>query len=405
MKLSLFIASRYLIAKKSIKAINIISGISVIGVLVSSASLIAILSFYNGLENLILSMYSQVSTSLKIEPAQGKTFIPSEALRNLQSHPQVRSYAEVLEEKVLIRYDDKQFIGQLKGVDSLYFEQWRGDSLLFHGDFVLRDAGQSYAVLGAKLDAHLGFSLEHQEYYLQVFAPKKGVSPGAAPQDQFNERRITASGVMASHPEIDELMIVPLPFAREVLGEEERITSVEINTHDPEQIKNLQKEWQALLGPELLVKDREAQNPTLYKIIRSEKWAIFAIISFTGLIAILNIVASLTMLVIEKKKDIVILKGLGASEKLIQQIFFFEGMMIALLGCLAGLVVGYLLCWSQITFGWLKFSQADQLIVETYPVEMRWSDFALVFFTILLVSSLVSAIASRLSLRQSARLS
>jgi lipoprotein-releasing system permease protein len=405
MKLALFIASRYLIAKKSVKAINIISGISVIGVLVSSASLIAILSFYNGLENLILALYSQVSTEIKIEPSKGKTFLPTEVLRQIEQHPKVRTYAPILEEKALIQYDDKQIVAQLKGVDEDYFDQWKSDSVLYRGDFMLYAEGQPLAVLGAKLDADLGFTLQDQTYFLQVFAPKKGAQPGASPTEQFIERRISASGVMGGHPEIDNLMIVPMSFAREVLGTEEGLTSIEINSHDPAQLSALRDELQQRLGPDYLVKDREGQNPSLYKIIRSEKWVIFAIISFTGLIAILNIVASLTMLVIEKKKDIVVLKGLGASEALIQRVFFLEGMLISLIGCVAGLLIGYLLCWSQITFGWLKFSQADQLIVETYPVEMRWSDFALVFTTILVVSAIVSAIASRLSLRQTMRLS
>src|SRR5690606_19845886 len=154
-----------------------------------------------------------------------------------------------------------------------------------------------------------------------------------------------------------------------------------------------------------VVKNREQQNPTLYKIVRTEKWAVFVIIAFTGIIALFNIVGSLTMLVIDKKKDISVLMGLGASNSLIRRIFFYEGLLISLIGCVAGLVLGLLFCLSQQAFGWVRFGEGENLITEVYPVDIRYSDFVLVFLTVFVISALISLVSSLLSVKQTVRLS
>ena len=407
MKLAFYFAKRYFFSKKSIHAINIISGISVIGVLVSSAALITILSFYNGLEKLILSMYSSVAPELLVEPSRGKLFDPEshDKLWEWADHPEVASFQPVLEEKVLVQYGDFRFIARLKGVGDRYLETWLADSMLFHGDFVIRDQGRDLAVIGHAVDRSLGVSLMDQQAPLELFSPRKGVSVRANPAEEFNVQTIVASGVMGGHEEINDLIVVPMDFARDLFGEYVGISAIEINLKPGTKSSTIHQELKTALGPDLNVLNREEQNPTLYKIIRSEKWAIFAILTFTGFIAVLNIIGSLTMLVIDKRKDIAVLKGMGANDRLISRIFFLEGMLISMIGCVTGLLIGLAVSYSQERFGWLKFSQADGLIVDTYPVDIRYSDVLLVFFTVTLVAIFVSYLSSRLSVKQNERLS
>lgn len=407
MKLAYYFAKRYFFSKKSINAIHIISGISMVGVLVSSASLIAILSFYNGLENLLLSMFSSVASEIRIEPAKGKVFQPEsyEALVKWSQDDRIASFEPVLQEKVLLQYGDNQFIAQLKGVEETFTKTWETDSILYNGDFKIREYGKDYAVIGQAVDRALQVSLVDKLEPITVFSPRKGAVNSLNPAEEFNVQYISPSGVMGGHDEINDLIIVPLSFARDVLGEYDGVSAIEINIKPHKDVKTVYKRLKEELSPELLVLSREEQNPTLYKIIRSEKWAIFAILTFTGFIAVLNIIGSLTMLVIDKRKDIAVLKGMGADNRLISRIFFIEGMMIALIGSISGLAIGFLISYSQQRYGWLKFSQADQVVVDTYPVDIRATDFVLVFLTVFVVSLLVSWLASRLSIRQTERLS
>ncbi|PPL01737.1 FtsX-like permease family protein [Parapedobacter indicus] len=405
MNIALYFAKRYLRSKKTINAVNIISGISVVGVLVSSASLIVILSFYNGLENLIFSMYSSFTPELRIEPREGKGFAVDSVLADrLKKFPEVRAYREVLQERVLLRYGDAQYIATLKGTTADHALQSM-DTLLQDGRFILHQGNIDYAVMGARVQGTLGISLQDESRRIEVFSPRKGVKPGINPAEEFTMRTIRPVGVLEYQQEFDDLLIVPLSFAREVLGEFSQVSAIEINLLPGSNTTAVQKQLAQQVGSGFVVKNREQQNPTLYKIVRTEKWAVFIIIAFTGIIAIFNIVGSLTMLVIDKKKDISVLMGLGAGNDLIRRIFFVEGLLISLTGCVAGLVLGFLFCLSQQTFGWIRFGEAENLVTDTYPVDIRATDFLLVFLTVFVVSALISLVSSRLSVKQTVRLS
>ncbi|MEC3881528.1 FtsX-like permease family protein [Parapedobacter sp. 10938] len=407
MNTALYFAKRYLFSKKTVNAVNIISGISVVGVLVSSASLIIILSFYNGLEKLVLSMFGAFAPELRIEPATGKGFVADSVLRGLlKSRTDVHSYRDVLQERVLLRYGDAQYIATIKGVSTDSTMPQHLDTLLQRGHFALHHSGEDYAVMGARVQGMLGVSLDDESRLIEVFSPRKGGTPGGLnPTDDFTMRTIRPSGVLQYQPEFDDLLIVPLAFAREVVGEYSRVSAIELNLVPGSDITKVQRELSAALGDNYVIKDREQQNPTLYKIVRTEKWAVFVIIAFTGIIALFNIVGSLTMLVIDKKKDISVLMGLGANNGLIRRIFFYEGLLISLIGCVAGLVLGLLFCLSQQAFGWVRFGEGENLITEVYPVDIRYSDFLLVFLTVFVISALISLVSSRLSVKQTVRLS
>ncbi len=406
MNLALYFAKRYLFSKKTINAVNIISGISVVGVLVSSASLIVILSFYNGLERLIFSMYSAFTPELRIEPSKGKGFTVDSALRErIQMLPGVHTYREVLQERVLLRYGEAQYIATLRGTTADADLPNAMDTLMLDGRFVLQQGAEDYAVMGARIQGMLGASLSDESRRIEVFSPRKDAKSSLNPADAFTMRTIRPAGVLTYQQEFDDLLVVPMHFAREVLGEFAQVSAIEINLNPHRNLRSVQRELTDLLGERFLVKDREQQNPTLYKIIRTEKWAVFFIIAFTGIIAIFNIVGSLTMLVIDKKKDISVLMGLGADHGLIRRIFFFEGLLISLMGCVAGLALGFLFCISQQAFGWIRFGNAENLVTDVYPVDIRAIDFLLVFLTVFVISALISLVSSRLSVKQTVRLS
>ncbi|WP_134088971.1 FtsX-like permease family protein [Olivibacter sp. XZL3] len=394
-----FIAKRYLFSKKSVNAINVISAISMIGVLVASGALIVILSVYNGLEGLVLSMYSSFSSELRIEPASGKVFKEDVAVfQQIKKDPRILNYSCVLQEKVLLRYKDYQYIASMKGVDSSYELNKPSASLLWDGEFVLQQNGIDYAVLGAGAYSNLGVSLNNILAEVEVFSPKKGVRSALNPADEFNVRNIAPVGVFKAQQELDDLLIVPLDFAREVLGEYEEVSAIEINLKKGIGLARVQQDIQKLLGDRFVVKNRVEQNPGLYKLLNSEKWMVFFILAFVLVIAAFNIVGSLTMLVIDKQKDVAVLNSLGAPNSLIKRIFFLEGIFISMIGCIGGLVLGAVFCMIQEKFGLVRMGTST-IASDVYPVAMRWGDFLLVFLTVLLVSGTASAISSRLSVR------
>lgn len=399
MNTPLFIAKRYLFSKKSVNAINIISGISTLGVLVGSAALIIILSVFNGFEQLILNMFSVLSPELRIEPANGKMFDPKHIDRlALKQDPSVLHYSEVLQEKVLLRYGENQYIATLKGMDLDDAKPKGLNSLLEYGNDNLQDDEHANAVIGAALHAYLGINLDREWQKISVYSPKKEAVNSFNPADEFNVRQVSAIGILQAQPQFDDFLFVPLAVAQDVLGEKIELSAIEIDLIKGVDIKSFQNKLRAKLGETFLVKNRGEQNPSLYKILNSEKWAIFLILTFVVVIAILNIIGSLTMLVIDKQKDILVLQSLGANQSFIKKIFFAEGMFISLIGCLLGMLIGLIFCVVQIKYGLIKMEGAD-LISEVYPVALKGSDFVLVFGTVFTISTIASFVSSRLSLR------
>jgi len=405
MNTPLFIAKRYLFSKKSVNAINIISSISTLGVLVGSAALIIILSVFNGFEMLILNMYSAFTPEMRIEPAQGKSFVPDSLLdRTLKSDPRVLHYTEILQEKVLLRYGQNQYIAVLKGEAPNSMQSAISDSLINEGAYKLKDGNADYAVVGAGVQAYLGVSLEREDLLLSVYSPRKDAINSINPAEEFNVRNIVPVGVMVAQPQFDDVVIVPISFAREVLGEYEKISAIEIDLKHGVDQRAFKKELTRLVGNDFLVKDRAQQNPTLYKVLNSEKWAIFFILTFVLIIAIFNIIGSLTMLVIDKKKDIAVLKSLGAGYSFIKNIFFAEGMFISIFGCIIGMTLGLAFCVLQKKFGLIKMEGAE-LVTSVFPVELKVMDFVLVFLTVTLISLIASFVSSRLSVKGEEQLS
>lgn len=402
LKVPLLFAVRYLFSKKSVNAINIISIISVVGVFVSTAALVIVLSFYNGMEKFILSMYSSFAPHFRIEPQKGKMFDADTApFLALKDNPEVRSYSEVIEDKVLIQYESKQYVGLIKGVSPESLHNHHEEEILQAGQYLIEADSSSYAVIGAQIQANLQVPISGFYNNIQLYFPRKDISmSNINPLEDFNIRHIDVVGVLTYQPEFDNLVLAPITYVRDLLGETKAISAVELYLHREDKVGRLQSHIQQSLGDEFVVKNKQQQNPTLYKTIKSEKWIVFFILTFIGIIAIFNIVGSLTMLVIDKKEDMKILQSLGAERQMIERIFFMEGIFIALIGGVIGIVVGYFFCWLQETFGFIRTGAEEGSLIDVYPIDMRANDFLLVFLTVVLLSVLVSYFSSKLSVKE-----
>ena len=399
MNTPVFIAKRYLFSKKSVNAINFISGISMLGVFVGSAALIIILSVFNGFESLVLSMYNKLTPEIRIEPEKGKTFNPDSAyFTALKKDPRIANYTEVLQEKALLRYGQAQYIGLVKGVSEDFVQGKHLDSALTEGAFILKSDDQNYAVIGAAVQAYLTVNVKDDFRDLEIYSPRKGGGVAMNPADEFVLRTIHPVGVFEPQQQFDDMVLVPLDFAKELFGEENKVSAIEINLKSEDLVAAFQKDLKKALGDNFIVKNRIQQNQLLYKILTSEKWAIFLILTFVLIIAIFNIIGSLTMLVIDKRKDIAILNSMGASPRLVRSIFFMEGMMISMIGCVAGISTGLIFCLLQQRFGFITMNEAN-MAIDAYPIALKGMDFILVSITVLSISAIASIISSRLSVK------
>ncbi|RZK41634.1 MAG: ABC transporter permease [Pedobacter sp.] len=402
MNTAFYIARRYLFAKKSTNAINIISTISVVGVFVGTTALIIILSVFNGFENVVLKMFNTVTPQILILPAKGKTFDPNlQYLKQLKDNDKIYSYTEVLSENALVSYRDKQSPALVKGVSNDFLKNKGLDTITTEGHFVIENDAGPNAVVGSVLQAYLGVEPADPFDKLKIYSPKKGlVKPSLNSMDDFVTLSIAPSGVFDLQQDLDNTVIVPIAFARELFVEAKKISSIEINLNLNEDADKLKKEIEAGLGETFVVKNRIEQNQALYNVLGSEKWMVYIILTFILIIAIFNIIGSLTMLVIEKLKDIAVLNSLGAGKKLIRRIFLLEGMMITLSGCILGLIVGFVFCILQQKYGFVKMGEATLLTTNAYPIGLKWSDFLLVFITVSFFSLIASSLASNLSVKR-----
>jgi lipoprotein-releasing system permease protein len=372
-----------------------------LGVLVGSAALIIILSVFNGLEKVILSLYSNFTPELKIEPARGKTFDPNSTYFNaLKKDKSIVSYTQVLEEKALIQYGNRTFIGTVKGVSDDFLKGKQLDSTIQTGSFTLKDSNNNfYGVIGSTIQGSLGISLKNQFNLLQIFSPKRTAGNSTNPLNDFVFRSIMPSGVFAIQQDFDDIIITPIEFTRDLLDEPNKVSSLEINFKPGTDLNDMQDEITEKAGSNFVVKNRKEQNTELYKTINYERWSIFMILVFVMIIAIFNIIGSLTMLVMDKRQDIAILTSLGANKQLIQGIFFFEGMMISVIGCIIGIVLGFIICLIQQQFNLIKMGSKTS-VLDAYPVAFNISDFGLVFLTVIAIAVIASGISARLSVKR-----
>ncbi len=393
MNFPFYIAQRYLLAKKSHNLINIISWISVVGVAVGAFALIVVLSVFNGFELVIGQLVQRTTPDLLVEPRQGKWINRNQTmLSELADMQGVAHLVEVVEEDALFRFGDKQHIGRLKAVGSNYSETGILDSLLVEGS-AQTESGQVFqAVAGAGVAWSLGLQSTTRLPVIQVYVPGNEAAASLAADPGFEVASIAVGGVFASQQDVDaQLVFVPLRFAQQLLALDNQVSYLEIYVRSDKDLKTVQKDAQALLGASFTVKDQIQQQETLYNIMKSEKGAIFIILTFILFMATFNVVGSLAMLIVDKQRDTEILKQLGASSKRIRDIFFIEGLLISLAGGMAGLLVGTFVVWLQETFGLIQLgNESGAFVINAYPVDFRFLDFLLVFLTVFVIGSVSS---------------
>jgi lipoprotein-releasing system permease protein len=380
-------------------AINIISGISMTGVLFGTGALIILLSVFNGFEKVILSLYSNFTPEIKIEAQLGKTFDPNTPyFSSLHKDARLFSYTEVLQERALIKYSNRTYIATIKGVSDEFLRNTRLDSTIQNGSFTLKSNGRDYAVIGTTVQSGLGMDINNEFLPLNILSPKHMVVNSPNPLDQFNSDNIYASGVFSIQQDFDDIVVVPISFLRQHLDKPQDVSSIELNYKPGTDLEAVQDEIQDKIGDRFTVKNRTQQDIELYKTLNFERWSIFMILTFVLIIAIFNIIGTLTMLVIDKKKDIAVLTSLGANKQIIKGIFFCEGMMISLVGCIAGMILGLTFCILQQRFSLIKMG-SRMSVIDAYPIDIKLSDFGLVFLTVGIISVIASAISAQLSIK------
>jgi lipoprotein-releasing system permease protein len=380
MKAQYFIALRYLFAKKKRNAINIISGIAMLAFAVCTAALIIILSTMNGFEALIFSMYNKFNPEIKIALVEGKVFEEKAVEAKLKNIQGIQFISPVLEDNAVIRNRDYQTVCTIKGVDSAYFAKTGMKSQITEGEALISKNNINYVILGAGISQKVNANINGPFSLLSFITPKRGDYSVGDP-DAINQMEIEPSGVITMDETVNNRYVyVPLQFARELFEREQMLTSIELKLKDPNAVESTIEKIQETLGPKYKVQNRMQQQASLYKMFKSEKWASYAILTFILLIAAFNALGSLTMLVIEKQSDIKTLTGMGANHSFIRTIFFSNGVLIALIGCLIGLIFGIGMVWAQQEYGFVKLTGA---IVESYPVKLILNDVLLVSGTAL----------------------
>jgi ABC-type lipoprotein release transport system permease subunit len=377
-----FIAKRYLFSKKSHNAINIISGIAVTGVCIGTLALVIVLSAFNGLADLVESLYNSFDSDIHITLKQGKIFsADSPELTELKKLKGVAYYTEIVEGNALLKFSDKQCIATIKGVDNQFRPMSGFDTLVREGKF---DLTRNNIVIGKGIGLVLQTGPSDMFSPVSIFAPKRGTVNSLNPEDGLNELKVYTAGTFSINNEFDDkYVIMGIDKARTLFDFKNELTSVELALEKNTDKAAVQKEIEKILGGKYVVKNREQQNELLYKTLRSEKVWTFIILFFILIIATFNVIGSLTMLIIEKKKDITILHNMGADIQLIRRIFLVEGMLITFIGAFSGIFLGTLICWLQQTFSFVKFDEG--YVVDAYPVSFHLADFVLIISSVMLI--------------------
>ncbi|MDR1678210.1 MAG: FtsX-like permease family protein [Prevotellaceae bacterium] len=386
MKLPFYIARRYLFSKKSHNAINIVSAISAGGVLVGTMALVCVLSVFNGFGSVVEGLFSAFDPDLKITLVQGKSFsVEENEIQAVREMKEVICFTEVLQENAMLRYKDKQTPGVVKGVSDDFSRMTNIKQIIVAGNFLLHDNAFNYGVAGLGLAGTLGVAPYFSDP-VYIYAPRRDATINLAdPTTGFSTDYAFVSAVFSvQQPEYDEKMfIVPIEMTRELYQyPPDAVTNIELKIDSTADFSAVKERIGQTLGTKFKVLDRYEQQEDYFRIMKVEKWIAFFILGFILLIAIFNIIGSLSMLIIDKTDDIRTLRNLGASEQLIRQIFLFEGWLISLLGAIIGIAVGSALCLLQQHFGFIQLPGSENFAIKAYPVLLEWSDVLAVLVTV-----------------------
>lgn len=407
MNFPFFIARRYLFSKKSTHVINVISSISVIGVAVATMALVIVLSVFNGFHDLVASLFTSFDPQLKVVPVEGKT-APSDdpILTQIRLLPEVDVATETVEDQALAIYQGKQAMVKIKGVEDNFSELSHIIDILYgDGTYSLHAANLEYGILGIRLAQTMGIGAQW-DGYLKIYAPKKeGQLDLSNPGEGFVADSLNSPGVLFSvrQSKYDKNYIVTsIAFARNLFGQQGMLSDLEIRLKEGSDLNAVKAEMQKIAGTKYKVLDRFEQQEDTFKIMSIEKLMAYIFLTFILVVACFNIIGSLSMLIIDKKNDVVTLRNLGANDKQITRVFLFEGRMIAVIGAVIGIGLGLLLCLLQQQYGFVRLGESEgSFIVDAYPVSVHYTDVAIIFVTVIAVGWLavwypVRALSKRL---------
>ena len=391
MNFPFYIARRYLFSKKSTNAINVISGISVVGVAVASMALVVTLRVFNGFHDMVASFFTQLDPQLKITPAKGKTAASNDyTLMRIRQLDEVAVATDVLEDQALAVYGDRQQMVTIKGVDDNYDKLTHIRQILEgDGDYALHAADMNYGILGLGVAYQLGIGYTYREP-LKIYAPRReGQINMANLQDGFVEDELYSPGVLFSikQGKYDKRYIITaIQFTRNLFDRDGELTSLELRLKPGSNFEHVKAKVQEMAGTRFVVRDRYEQQEDTFRIMKVEKLMAYIFLTFILVIACFNIIGSLSMLMIDKRNDVVTLRNLGASDRQIIRIFLFEGRMISAIGAVIGIAIGLLLCLLQQQFGLIGLGSTEgSFVVDAYPVSVHPWDIVVVFFTVLAV--------------------
>lgn len=393
MNFPFYIARRYLFSKKSHNAINVISAISVCGVALATLALVCTLSVFNGFQDLVASFFTAFDPELKITAVRGKVFDGQDPrVLALKQLPEVAVYSESLEDNAMVQYQGRQAMAVIKGVEDNFDRLTPIDSILFgRGSLTLHDEVADYAIPGIQLLSALGSGIRFLDP-LEIYAPKRGAKVNVAnPSAAFVSGNLFSSGLVfaVNQEKYDaSYILTSLAFARRLFQYDTEVSSVNLRLKPDADIDAVKRKLQDRLGEEFRVQDRYEQQADTYRIMRVEKLISYLFLTFILVIACFNVIGSLSMLIIDKREDVVTLRNLGAADNQIVRIFLFEGRMISFFGAFIGVVSGLLLCWLQQTFGLIRLGSSGSFVVDAYPVSVEAMDVIIVFVTVLLVGFL-----------------
>ena len=396
MRLPFFIARRYLFSKKSHNAINVISGVSVCGVAFATLAMVCTLSVFNGFQDLVQTMFTAFDPELKITSVTGKVFdADDDRMKNVQEMPEVEIFSKSLEDNAMVQYKGRQAMVVIKGVEDNFNQLTAIDSILYgRGELKLRDEVASYAIPGIELVSVLGTGIRFLDP-LEVYAPKRGVKLNVAnPSTGLRMDYLHSSGLtfaVNQQKYDDSYILTSLDFARNLFQYDTEVSSIELKLHPNADVDVVKKKISKFLGDDFLVQDRYEQQMDTYRIMEVEKLISYLFLSFILLIACFNVIGSLSMLIIDKREDVITLRNLGADNQLIFRIFLFEGCLISFIGALVGVCGGLMLCLLQQEFGFLSLGSGDSagaFVVDAYPVSVHFGDVMLVTITVLVVGFL-----------------
>ena len=371
-------AFRYIFSKKSTNAINVITWISMLGMMVGAFSLIVVLSVFNGFEGLVLSLYNSFYPDIEVTAIAGKTFEENPAvMKHILQLDGVYSLSRVLEENAYLEYGEQAQLGTIKGVDENYNKVTTVSHFVRDGKFQVKDSALNYAIIGANIAVPLNINIDRSMEPWRITVPRRGVKTAFVPEEEFNTMSATPGGIFSIQQEFDsKYVFVSLDFARQLLGLDNRVSGYEVKLKDGANIEKTRQQIAQIVGKDFKLKNRYEQKAETYRIMKIERWVTTAILAFIILIIAFNIIGSLTMLVLEKAKDISILKAMGGNALLIKRIYLLNGMLASTIGAGVGLVLGYVVCLLQIKFHFLKLSNGSDssFVIDYYPVILKWAD-------------------------------